>query len=361
MPGGGLVRVAHVNADRGIEPTRKKGAAIHVEAMRQAFGRVGASVVAFDVSDAAVLRRRLAESHEREPIDLLYERHALGAFAASEFARERGIPHVIEVNAPLAREEELYRAGGPVDDAALREREYFASAARILCVSTECARHVVSQGADPARVVVEPNAVDPELFRPRRDDRLRDTLVPRDSFVVGFHGRLRPWHNFSLLVAALEVLIAEGARVHLLALGEGDFAAELAASPVREHATLVGWKPHAEAAAVVACMDVVPLTYSPDRPCWYSPLKLSEAMAVGAVPVVPRLGDLPDAVMHGVDGLLYEAGNVRALAAAVHALLAAEDWRGWLARNARRRAEGHTWDAVARRQLGLARQRKAVS
>jgi glycosyltransferase involved in cell wall biosynthesis len=225
-------------------------------------------------------------------------------------------------------------------------------------VSSECARHAVASGADEARVVVEPNAVDPDLFRPRTDERLRDELVPKGSLVVGFHGRLRPWHNFALLVEALELLLAEGLPIHLLVLGEGPIRDELGRGPLAKHATIVGWKPHAEAAATVACMDVVPLTYSPDNPFWYSPLKLLEAMAVGAVPIVPRMGDLPNVVMHGVEGLVYAPGDVSALVGAIRSLASDDAWRVFLSRGARRRAERRSWNAIAADVLTLARERR---
>lgn len=355
------MRIAHVNSDRGVDPTRKKGAAVHVEAMRRAFARAGASVVGLDESDPARLSVLLASADAVEPVDLVYERHALGSCAAAEFARSRGIPHVLEVNAPLADEEALYRGAGLAAFDPQRERAIFGAAARILCVSSECIRHAIERGANPGRVVLEPNGVDPELFRPRTDDRLRDELAPRGALVVGFHGRLRPWHNFGLLLEALEMLSARGHPVHLLALGEGDFAAAIGTSSVRAHATLVGWKPHAEAAAIVACMDVVPLTYSPDRPFWYSPLKLYEGMAVEAVPVVPRLGDLPESVRHGVEGLVYEPGSADELAGTIETLARSSELRRRLGANARRRAEGRTWDAIARRVMELATERGRVS
>lgn len=342
------MKIVHVNSDPGVAPGRKKGAAVHVEAMRDAFAKLGHEVVALDEHDPARVRARLAASHAAGAIDLVYERHALGAFAASEFARAAGVAHVLEVNAPLAREAELYRDGaGPAADPA-RERAYFAGADRVLCVSRECAEYARERGAAAERVVIEPNAVDPDLFRPRTDDVLRGELVPAGALVVGFHGRLRPWHNFAFLVAALERALDEGVPVHLLALGEGPFADELSGSRLADHATLVGWRPHAEAARVVACMDVLPITYAPDKPCWYSPLKLLEAMAVGAVPVVPRLGDLTDAVEHDVDGLVVPAGDLDALVAALRALAGDGALRARLARAARARACRRTWISIAR-------------
>ena len=95
------MRLACVNQDPGVGPDREKGAAVHLREMRSAFDRLGAEVTSVDHSDPLEVRRQLEQLAASGPLDLVYERYALGAFAAGRFARERGLPHVLEVNAPL--------------------------------------------------------------------------------------------------------------------------------------------------------------------------------------------------------------------------------------------------------------------
>lgn len=348
------MRIAHVNPDPGIAPGRKKGAAIHVDAMREAFRALGVEVVEIDAGADTEVQRALERADASAPLELVYERHALERYAASEFARARGLPHVLEVNAPLAEEVELYR-GGTLAAHPARERSVFAEALLVLAVSNDVARYAVARGSDLARVRVTPNAVDPKRFRPRAaGDPTRVRLVPDGRFVVGFHGRLRPWHNFALLVDALVLLLDEGHEIHLLILGEGPFDDYLGGRRSDMHATRIAWLPHEEAASVVACFDAVALSYAPDRPCYYSPLKLLEAMAVGAVPVVPRLGDLALEVEHETRGLVYEPGNARDLARSLGRLMREPELHARLAHGARAWAEEHTWEKIASQVLETA-------
>ncbi|MFN0244475.1 MAG: glycosyltransferase family 4 protein [Planctomycetota bacterium] len=340
------MRIAHVNQDRGIAAHKKKGAWVHVDALRRAFLSLGTDVCALDIPDESELTDALARAHRAAPIGLVYERHALGAFAAGEFTRARGIPHVLEVNAPLALEEELYRRGPSAVEP--RERELFAGVQRVLAVSAEVARYVTERGARAECVHVCPNAVDPVQFRPREpNDALRNELVPDGRFALGFHGRLRAWHNFPLLIDAVCLLIDQRVPVHLLVLGEGAFEEHLHDRVPADRVRLLGWQSHDEAARVVACFDAIALTYAADRPFYYSPLKLLEAMAVRAVPVVPRISTLPDAVGDGQRGLVYTAGDPSALAAALRSLAEQPALHERLATNARAYAEQHSWRRIA--------------
>ncbi|MBK7877355.1 MAG: glycosyltransferase family 4 protein [Planctomycetes bacterium] len=346
------MRVAHVNPDPGIAPGRKKGAAVHVEAMRRAFAARGAEVLELDVSDDRELHARLETEHRRAPIDVLYERHALARYACAEFAARAAIPHVIEVNAPLAEEEERYRGGRELVAERERERAAWRGAALVLAVSTDVGRYAVERGADAARVLVRPNAVDPELFRPRSpDDPVRERLVPAGRIAIGFHGRLRPWHNFERCVDAFVELVGRGHDLQLVLLGEGDFEAAWRGRVDPQRVSREAWLPHAEAARVVAAFDLLPLTYAPDAPCYFSPLKLLEAMACAAVPIVPDLGDLPAAVRDGSEGLVYRAGDQKALVAALERCLVDRELCAELGRGARRRAERQSWQDIAREVL----------
>lgn len=348
------MRVAHVNPDPGIAPGRPKGAAVHVEAIRQALRELGADVLAVDAGRDLEVRERLDAAHSASPVALVYQRYALERFEAFEFARAHDLPFVLEVNAPLAEEARRWRGMSSDLDLA-REYRMFAGATAVIAVSTEVARWAVERGADRTRTLVRANAVDARRFRPRNgDDELRRELVPGGAFVVGFHGRLRPWHRFDLLVLALERLVAEDLPVHLLAIGEGPFREEIEGHLPSARATIVPWVPHDQAARYVACFDALALSYSAEDGTYFSPLKLLEGMACGAVPVVPALGDLTQVVVHEESGLVYPPGDPIALAAALERLMREPDLCRRLARAARATAEPRSWQRIAREVLDLA-------
>ena len=344
------MRVACVNQDPGIAPGRRKGASVHLGAMQAAFRALDATPVPLHSTDGRELQERL---RQEGPFDLVYERYALGRPAAAEFARRMRIPYVLEVNAPLEDEEREYR-GREVAGLRAVDELVFGSATRVIAVSSLVAAYAVSRGAAAERVRVFHNGVDPDRFHPcTDDDALRARLAPPKSFVLGFHGRLRPWHAFDQLAAAVGKLIERGLPVHLVVVGEGDFDAHLRDVVPAERVTQTGWVPHDRMPRYVSSFDVLPLTYDAARPCYFSPLKLPEAMACGVVPVVPEVGDLPDIVTHEESGLLYPAGDVDALADAVQWLSENPARRAAMASAALRAARSSPWIASAAYALGL--------
>jgi len=343
------VRIVCLNQDPGIGPTRKKGAAVHLAAMREAFAFLGAEVLPLDVADEARAAAELEGALKAGPVDLVYERYALGKHAAAGFTRAHGIPLVLEVNAPLAEEEARYRDGNPDETVAARDRELFGAAELIIAVSTDVARYAVERGARSERVHVRPNGVDTARFRPRAEgDPVRAKLVPEGRFALGFHGRLRPWHGFQMFARAVARLLAAGEDVHVVLVGEGDFGPPLEAEGVPDsRVSRVGWVDHAQIGPYVGSFDALPLTYDPTAPCYFSPLKLAEAMACGAVPVLPSLGDLTSAARDGVDALFYPAGDLEALVARLRGLMGDPDLRRRLSRGAVASAQEKSWNEIA--------------
>lgn len=346
-----MVHVATINQDPGIDPRRNKGAAIHLVAMREAFTQRQARVTAFDLPVHDEMLRALERGHASAPFDLVYERHALGRRAGAEFARRHGIPLALEVNAPLAEEAARHRgtAASPQD----RENDHFVfgQADLVVAVSGLVADYAIERGARQGAVIVCPNGIDTARFHERVDaSRVRSDFALGDSFVVGFHGRERPWHGFAHLVQAVRGLIEDGLHVHLLVVGEGEFAA-LDGLPAQRYSR-VGWQPHQRMPEFVAAFDALPLTYGTDAPCYFSPLKLAEAMACGTVPVVPDIGDLAEQVTHRQTGLVYAAGDWRALSRSIAELVADRALCDRLGRGAARQASGRAWSRIVDEVLG---------
>ena len=341
-----MIHVACVNQDPGIAPTRAKGAAIHLAAMRRAFSELGAAVESIDEADQIVLLDRLEALHSAGRLDMIYERYSLGSAGAAEFARIHETPFVVEVNAPLAQEASRWRDRAPSRADSLSDSLVFGQANRVVAVSSQVAAYAIGRGAAADRVAIFPNGIDRHLFHPlRAKDSVRGELVPEDRFVVGFHGRPRPWHGFAHLVQVCRQLLDDGVPIHLLAVGEGEFEA-LESIPA-QHRTRVGWRPHGEMPRYVAAFDALPLTYEPDVPLYFSPLKLMEAMACGVVPLVPAAGDLPQLVRHQETGMVYPHGDFHQLAEQLQWLIAHPQRRSAMARRSAALAARYTWTRVA--------------
>lgn len=341
-----LLKVAAINQDCGISPQRSKGAAVHLLAMRQAFRELGAEVKDMDDPDDASLATALEASHRERPFDLIYERYALGKSTGARFAREHGVPMALEVNAPLALEQRQYRGVGESQQDLQNDQFLFQQADCVIAVSHAVASYSVERGAAPADVVVCPNGIDTARFNLQVSARpAREKYVPDGAFVIGFHGRQRPWHGFEHLVAVFRQLLQQDLPVYLMVIGEGEFKALSSLPP--ECYTRLGWQEHSLIPGLVAAFDALPLTYQPGSPCYFSPLKLTEAMACAVVPVVPDLGDLALTVRHGETGLVYPAGDQLALQNQLGDLISNPERKAALGRQAAQQASLCSWNHIA--------------
>ena len=338
--------VLSVNQDAGIGPGRAKGAAVHLNSMRSAFAGLGADCRGIDEPDDPRLTEALVAALDQGPVDLIYERYALGKSTTSRFASENNIPLVVEVNAPLADEQRRWRGGSNEAEDARHDAFTMGEACQVIAVSSEVARYAIERGADIERIRVFSNGIDTDRFcHSARSASLRDSLIPPGRFVIGFHGRLRPWHGFDMFMNVAHRLLTGGLDIHLLIVGEGGFEG-LERVPQNRY-TRVEWQPHEEIPRYVAAFDALPLTYQADMPCYFSPLKLMEAMGCGVVPLVPGIGDLPNVIRHGQTGLVYEAGNEDQLLKQMESLIADKDLVEKIGRQAALEARRHSWTRIA--------------
>ncbi len=338
--------IAAINQDRGISPHRNKGAAVHLIAMRDAFTRLGCEVIAFDLPDDAALVSALSSGPVQCAFDLVYERYALGKATGARFAQESGIPLVVEINTPLADEQERFRGTAETDAQRESDNFLFRQANCVVAVSSAVAEYACARGAHPDAVIVCPNGIDTQHFNLQVDGgAVRREHVPDGAFVIGFHGRLRPWHGFEQLVSSVSNLLEQSLPVHLLVVGEGEF--ESLGQLPEKHFTRVGWQPHTSMPEFVAAFDALPLTYQPDVPCYFSPLKLMEAMACGVVPIVPDLGDLARVIDHGRTGYVYHPGDTSGMEDLLAQLILNPGKRISIGRRAGKIAMAYSWEDIA--------------
>ncbi len=352
------MRILYLNADPGVPVFGSKGASVHVRAMAGALARHGhrVAVLASRTGRAGESRNgflvlspltppatRLpagsaaAEAHtmarDREHLagiravarvfspDLIYERYSLWSRAGVDAARMLGLPHVLEVNAPLVTESLRYRTLHHVSSAVATARHVFRRTSALLAVSEAVAEHTRAHGAEADRVRIFPNAVDaadypPELVRPADATR----------FTLGFCGSLKPWHGLEGL-AEIFLRVREAApETRLLVVGDGPERAtlerRLKRHRARAAAVFTGPVDHDQIPAWLARMDVALAPYPRLEPFYFSPLKLFEYQAAGLPVVVSRQGDIPQYVRNGETGFLYEPGDMEHAALRVLALRA---------------------------------------
>lgn len=365
-----------------------KGEAAHVQGVVRALSRQGARVHLLaerlggrrpvDLDSVAV--HRLARTHggrdraERErtalasndtlrerlegipDVDLVYERYTLWSYAAMEWARDRGIPALLEVNG--ARVEEATMQGTLIDRAGaerVAERAVGAASA-LIAVSEGVADHLRRRFDAGDRVHVIPNGVDPERFPERL---LEERAQGERPFTVGYVGGFRPYHGLETLVEAFALLRERHPEAQLRLVGEGNVSDEVALRIERlgiaEAVLLPGaLQPH-EVPAQLAQMDVGVAPYAVSHASYASPLKVLEYFASGIPAVGSGVEQHGDLIREGETGFTFESGDAGSLAELLDRLARDASLREGLGRAGRELVLArYTWDAVAERILELA-------
>lgn len=317
------------------------------------------------------LYRELKRRFLHHKPDFIYERASLYATAGARLAAKFKVPHIVELNAPLAVEQAEYRATGFGELAAQAERWTLTHADAVVVVSTELARHVKSLGVKASKIHVMPNGVNPELFRAvsggaRHSVRAASVPASRGAHGVprptlGFVGGLRPWHGVEVLPVLLARLSRRHPDLRMVIAGDGQLRGELERGfrqrGLSRRVTFTGALLHEEVPSVIRRFDIALAPYPKhDHDFYFSPLKVFEYMASGVAVVAARQGQVAEVVRHGRTGLLYPPGNLRALTAACERLLADAPLRERLGAAAAKRVLGQfTWDHNAARVVALAK------
>lgn len=308
------------------------------------------------------LAAALVRSFSSVTPDFIYARSALFSTAPLTAARQLGCPLLVEVNAPIAAEQEAYRGGTLAGLGARAEAALLRGADAVLTVSAALKEHVVGFGVDPVRVHVVPNGIDPGRFAPGVPDPVvRARWKIPEGPVLGFVGGLRPWHGVEALPSLLERLSSRHPAAALVIVGDGPLRPSLERTldglGIRQRAIFTGAVHHAEIPGLIRLFDVALAPYPPlDHAFYFSPLKLFEYMACGVPVVASRSGQIGEVIEDGATGMLYPPGDFEAMAAACDQLLSDPAGRRAMGDRAAERILGaYTWDHNARRAMEIAR------
>ncbi|MCZ2860230.1 glycosyltransferase family 4 protein [Blastococcus sp. VKM Ac-2987] len=378
------MRVAVVCTDPGIPVIGRKGASVHLQAVLRVLvadghevhllsprpggappagvrlhglppvtGRDGDRERSAQACDAAV-----GACLDRIGPDLVYERYSLWGRTATAWAQAAGVPSVLEVNAPLPREQATHRSLADRAGAEAVAGAALSAATAVVCVSDAVADWARSRSGRPDRVHTEPNGVDVDRVRPAAGPVTPASGTP---FTVGFVGTLKLWHGVETLVEAVAALTAQDPTWRLLLVGDGPTATALLARAAELGVAVeaTGSLPPEDVPAQLHRMDVGVAPYPADADSYFSPLKVYEYLAAGLPVVASRVGQLPAVLGSGPGGrplgVLVPPGDAVALAAALVSLRGDPDARTRLRADGRAAAVArHAWRDVVRRSLAHA-------
>jgi PEP-CTERM/exosortase A-associated glycosyltransferase len=282
--------------------------------------------------------RLLQVARQVQPHILHAHSPVLNAIPALRVGRELGIPVVYEVRAfwedaavdhGSTTEGSLrYRLTRRLETHALRQADH------VFTICEGLRQDIAARGIPATKVTVISNAVDIEKFDTggTPDQALKHSLGLQGATVLGFIGSFYAYEGLDLLLAALPQLLQQRPEVRVLLVGGGPQEAALKAQAlqlgVADKVVFAGRVPHA---AVGRYYDLVDVLCYPRHSMrlteLVTPLKPLEAMAQGRLLVASDVGGHKELIRDGETGVLFTAGNAKALVAAVLGLLARrEDW-----------------------------------
>jgi glycosyltransferase involved in cell wall biosynthesis len=321
---------------------------------------IGGTRALFDIHNNLVFTRAVVPRIGRINPDFIYQRYARFSWAGVAAAMGTSRPLFLEYNGSEVWVGKHWDRVGSLSVLERYERLNLHAAARIFVVSEVERRNLEARGVAADKIILNPNAVDVELFRPgvggaamRRDLGIKDT-----DLVAGFVGTFGPWHGVVELAKAIKA-IPQSLPVRFLLVGSGSLYGEverlLSAEREAGRVIFTGTVAHDRVPALLDACDIfiaphVPLADGSDF--FGSPTKIFEYMAAGKAIVASRLGQIREVLSDEETALLVEPGNVDELAAALVRLVGSDALRARLGPNAREAAvRRHTWTQNAQRVL----------
>lgn len=275
--------------------------------------------------------------------DIVFERYAIFSVIGAIVSKLRNIPFVLEVNyttnSPLVRK----RTALLKPLARLVDKFVFRSATLLTPVSTTLERELIEQYGIPAeKIIVLPNAADPQKFKPAD----RRALADAPHKVIGFVGGFYPWHGLDLLLEAFYEIQYKVPEAKLMLIGDGP---ELDA--IKRKAKEIGvldkveFPGRIDHSSLPEFMQRFYVGVMPNSNDYGSPMKIFEYMALSVPVVAPNYPPILDVLEDGKQGVLFERCKSEALSAALEKVLLAPGFASVLSSNARKSVENvHNWN-----------------
>jgi glycosyltransferase involved in cell wall biosynthesis len=210
---------------------------------------------------------------------------------------------------------------------------------RVVAVSEAVRRYLTdSEGIQRDQIVVIPNGVDTQRFRPRDKSAIRKSLGIADhEVVIGAAGRLTPVKGFDTLIEAASRLYESGIAARVLIAGEGPERNRLQAliteAGLGRQIQLLGLRN--DLASLYSAFDVFVLSSLREG----SPGVVLEAMASECPVVATAVGGVPEIIQDRRSGLLVPPGDAESLASSLAELLGNGSQRDLLAHSGRARVQ----------------------
>ena len=236
------------------------------------------------------------------------------------------------------------------------ENRILKSTERIISISEELEKELISRGIPEDRITVVPNGI--ELHKEEKKSFRYDEIVSKlksleGELTVGYIGSLRNLEGVDLTARAVSNLVKDGNSLNFFCLTGLDGQEELSNLCDRlglgQRSLITGPVPHKEVGSFYDLIDIFVVS-RPDYPVTriITPLKPFEAMIRARPVVVTNLPALTEIVEHLETGLVTETVSVESLEESIIKLVNDKSLRKRIGENAKSWvAENRNWDRLA--------------
>jgi glycosyltransferase involved in cell wall biosynthesis len=267
---------------------------------------------------------------------LIHAHFAVDAAAALPLQQSLNIPLLVTLHGyDVTTSDASLRASAAGRTWLQRRQSLYAHAGLFLCVSDHIRQKAIESGFPEDKLRTHRIGVDLHTFA-------AEPKAQREPVVL-FVGRLVEKKGCADLILAMAHVQTAQRETQLVVIGDGPLRQDLEEQAKRalHKVTFLGLQPSAIVREWIrrACLLAAPSIVASSGDSEGLPIVLCEAQAMG-VPVVGYRGPgISEAVADGESGLLVEPGNIRALAAAITALLKNQEQAALLGQAGRRRME----------------------
>src|SRR5665647_12111 len=226
---------------------------------------------------------------------------------------------------------------------------------KVLSVSEDLKLHIVNLGINENKVIVVPNGVDTEKFKPAGKENSRKLLnLPLDKNIILFVGALRSIKGVDYLIEAAKNFVDSNTELYLVGRDDGlkkslkkmaqDFK-------ITDFIKFIGPVDHEDIPLWISASDILVLpSLSEGRPN-----VVLEALACEVPVVATDVGGIPELIINGETGYLVPAKNPLELSEKVNKLLGDENQREKMGKFGRKSIiqRGLTWEAHAKKTVDI--------
>ncbi len=267
---------------------------------------------------------------QKENIDLVHSDSPRQALYASLAARKTKTPLIWHVRVSTAEKKSL-------------DRFLYSRSRKVIAVSRAAGLRFQDYDHAPEKLVVIPNGVDLNQFKPTLPDRkLREEMdIEEDSVLVGTLGQLIPGKGQDVLLKAAKRIAEQAPKVKYVIVGNGNTSYRntlevlSAGLGIKDKVMFTGYRE--DIPPIMSCLDIVVLASTTHLEGLSR--VIIEAMACGKPVIATDAGGNPEAVEDARTGILVPPGDPDKLSRAILELAADANTRKRMGEAGRKRAE----------------------